>query len=192
MGALRTIPLGLAQNVTHFKLMIDKAYQFVHAGCPVEFGVPINRKKRSREERLEPEELKALQWIQEHFPHVRPDFIFKSMPEGSIWSIEPVADGRKLQFVVAKTSSFDLNPANYTRRLSKVKSSVEAFIAKGTIALRQKLSKGEHPERYPGAGRSERDYSNRKWDASPTSPSRYLPTESKSDTRRLRDSTVPK
>jgi hypothetical protein len=132
-GALRVTPIGLGSPREYFKLAMDRSYQFIKHGSPVEFGVRLSGKSvKNKEERLKPADLSSWQWVHKHFPHLRPDFILQSMPEMSRFVVEPVTNGRIIQFVIA-APPFE-SARNLTDRLFEVKKSVQKSIAKGQQA----------------------------------------------------------
>ncbi|KAF2826323.1 hypothetical protein CC86DRAFT_455854 [Ophiobolus disseminans] len=145
IGALRTTPFALSSPAAYFKLAIDRSYTYIDQGAPVEFSIAIKRTKLPKEERITGSHEKGdWPYLHEHFPHLRPDFIFKSMPEGSVWAVEPVSDGRHLHFVIVKPSKINREPQNLTARLFKVKESVTTHIKKGQqqglpAVMRQRL-----------------------------------------------------
>jgi hypothetical protein len=149
-GALRVTALNLSSPPKFFQLALDRSYQFIEYGSPVEFTIAIKRSRVSKEERLKgSSDKEAWPWIHEHFPHLRPDFILKSMPEGSMWAVEPVTDGRILQFVIICPSTMNRNPVNHTKRLFSVKESVQKHIATGRAqqlpsAMRRELQESGH------------------------------------------------
>ncbi|KAF1926678.1 uncharacterized protein M421DRAFT_23458, partial [Didymella exigua CBS 183.55] len=124
LGALKNIIMLLSNPVSYKPLVLDRAYQFIELGSPVEFrirlfGSAVAVKNRGRT--LDPE---MVPWLQDHFPHMRPDFILKAMPEGSVYLIEPVTDGRIIQFVVCKGAK-EMPKLNLTTRLFRVQGAVE-------------------------------------------------------------------
>lgn len=143
-GALRCLPMNLEAPVAYYKLNLDRAYQFIEAGSPVEFRLRIKGATQKKEQRMKPGDINNWIWLHDHFPHLRPDFILKSMPEGSRYMIEPVSDGKKVLFVIVKpnkniTHSF----GNLTNRLFKVKASVEASVDKGSQGQLPKVVRSE-------------------------------------------------
>lgn len=145
-GAFRVTPLALSSGPQYFQLALDRSYQFIKHGSPVEFTIAIKRSPTSKEQKWKgTDDRESWPWIHEHFPHLRPDFILKQMPEGSMYSVDPVSDGRLLQFVIIKPSTMNRLPRNLTDRLFKVKESVIKHIAKGQAAqlpsgMRRELS----------------------------------------------------
>jgi hypothetical protein len=157
-GALRTTPLTLSSPADYFKMALDRSYQFIEHGSPVEFTIAIKRSPVKKEDKWKGiDDKEAWPWIHEHFPHLRPDFILKQMPEGSRWSVEPVSDGRLLQFVIIRPSPLNKDPANYTNRLFAVKESVMKHIARGSAqqlpkTLRAELAAKGHETYSPLSG----------------------------------------
>jgi hypothetical protein len=132
-GALRVTPVTLGSPMQYFKVAMDRSYQFIKHGSPVEFGIRISGKyEKAKEEKLTPVDLSSWQWIHEHFPHLRPDFILRSMPENSRFLVDPVTDGRIIQFVIAAPPFPSLE--NVTHRLFAVKKSVQKSITQGKQA----------------------------------------------------------
>jgi hypothetical protein len=77
------------------------------------------------------------------FPHLRPDFILKSMPEGSRYMIEPVSNGKKVQLVIVKPNPKIIHSGGLTERLFKVKKSVETSIDRGGQGQLPKVVRSE-------------------------------------------------
>lgn len=145
-GALRTTPLNLSSPAAYFIAALDRSYQFVKHESPVEFVMAITRKAdKDKKKRLAPAGMDTWHWTHEHFPHLRPDFILKSMPKGSRYVIDPVSDGKRVQFVIAASQPAPLElgyspgkeehiPFNLTKRLFAVKGSVQKSIREGKQA----------------------------------------------------------
>jgi hypothetical protein len=156
-GALRVVPIAISTPSEHFKRVMDGAYQFVDHGSPVEFAIAIRRNKTNKLAKLTHGDPEAWPWVHDHFPHLRPDFILKSMPEGSRYAVEPVSDGRVVQFVIIKPSKIHPNPINLTGRLFKVKASVQKSIDRGQqsqlpTVLRQQLLEAGNKHYSPTSG----------------------------------------
>jgi hypothetical protein len=147
-GALRVTPVALGSPPRYFQIAMDRSYQFIKHGSPVEFGIRISGKHvKNKESRLKPADLSSWQWIHEHFPHLRPDFILRSMPEHSRFLVDPVTDGRIIQFVIAAPPFPNLR--NITDRLFTVQQSVQKSITRGMQAqlpkwYRAQLKDGGH------------------------------------------------
>ncbi|KAH9882761.1 hypothetical protein J1614_000127 [Plenodomus biglobosus] len=122
IGELKCIMIRLSSPAAYFKISMDRAYQFVDAGSPVEFRIRL-RGSTNKEEKRFAGPMDNWQWMHDHWPHLRPDFILKSMPEGSSFLIDPVSDGYIVQFVISMKArvmpKLDLND-----RLWKVKEGV--------------------------------------------------------------------
>lgn len=189
-GALRVTPLMLSSPADYFKHAIDRSYQFIKHGSPVEFTVRFRNAKMKKEERLMPVDHDAWHWIHEHFPHLRPDFILRSMPEGSRYIIDPVSDGRVLQFVIGTDKARNNGPfrSDLTKRFFKVKSSVTQSVQQGKQAqlpsyYREKLQRAGIKAYSPMTGLPIRDQ--RELDAmdmdmdtdTDTAEDRYLPKD---------------
>jgi hypothetical protein len=139
-GALRVTPLNLSSPPDYFKLAIDRSYQFVDQGSPVEFTLRFKSGHVKKEIALVPHDHGAWKWIHRHFPHLRPDFILRSMPEGSRYVVDPVTNGTVLQFVIAKSRpKGPIIPENLTQRLITVKTSVLQHIKNGQQAQLPKV-----------------------------------------------------
>lgn len=158
-GALRVTPLMLSSPANYFKVAIDRSYQFIKHGSPVEFTVRFKNAQIKKEERLMPVDHDAWHWIHEHFPHLRPDFILRSMPEGSKYIIDPVSDGRVLQFVIGTDKTRHNGPFRHdlTKRLFTVKSSVTKSVQQGKQAqlpsyYREKLQRAGNKAYSPMTG----------------------------------------
>ena len=149
LGGLKYIMITLANPVTHVRLVLDRAYQFIANGSPVEFQIRLKgsytkkARKKQEKERLKGKEVDGETdgktdggpgvvqeededewvWLHNHFPHLRPDFILKSMPEGSRYLIYPVKDEVKMKFVVSLEAT--VMPAmNLNKRVKLVKAAV--------------------------------------------------------------------
>ncbi|XP_014562008.1 hypothetical protein COCVIDRAFT_85412 [Bipolaris victoriae FI3] len=128
LGGLKNIIFNESSPVSHFRLCMDRAYQFINLGSPVEMRIRLQGSV-SKENRLMPGDPAVWPWMHAHFPHLRPDFILKEMPEGTQFLINPVSDGRVCQWVMAKPttgSNQDLDG-----RFEKVQKGVINSIRKG-------------------------------------------------------------
>jgi hypothetical protein len=131
-GALRVTPISLGSPQAYIKLALDRSYQFILHGSPVEFTIRFSGKHvKNKDLRMMPQDLTLWPWLHERYPHLRPDFILKSMPENSVFLVNPITDGKTVQFVIALDSS-DHAKKNLTDRLFRVKGSVEKSIKMGT------------------------------------------------------------
>ncbi|KAF9701310.1 hypothetical protein EKO04_000017 [Ascochyta lentis] len=123
LGPLKGVHLVLANPVAYTKEAFDRAYQFIEQGSPVEFRVRLLGsvvKKRMKTARPRAD---AWPWMHAHFPHLRPDFILKSMPEGTEYLIKPVSDGYTVQFVLGRRAE-EMPVLDLTRRVFRVKKAV--------------------------------------------------------------------
>ena len=150
LGALKVIIVRLSSPVEYFKLSLDRAYQFIANGSPVEIRIRIKGAHVGKEERLKPGDANAWPWMHDHFPHLRPDFILKAMPEGSMYLIKPVSDGRTVQFVISKPAK-KMPRVDLNKRLLSVQKSVEQSVVSGRQgqlprALRAQVQAAGHKE----------------------------------------------
>jgi hypothetical protein len=146
-GALKVVVLMLTSPISYVKIVLNRAHTFLLEESPVEVRVRLGGKyerkqvrKRAAAEAEAREEKEGADgkqsvvhdeteddwvWIHQHFPHLRPDFILKGMPEGTVVTIDPVRDAKQMNFVMElptnKTPMTDLN-----KRLERVKQAVGA------------------------------------------------------------------
>lgn len=151
LGVLRVTPINLSSPVAYLQHALDRSYQFIKSGAPVEFTLAIAKKSEpDKKKRLAAADASLWHWMHEHFPHLRPDFILKSMPEGSRFVVDPVSDGKVIQFVIAAAPPAELRlgyspkwkdsiPNNLTKRLMSVKKSVQKSINEGKQAQLPKV-----------------------------------------------------
>lgn len=138
VGMLREVHLMLHNPSDHVKLMLGKAYRFVKASCAVEFCVRLrhSKPKKSKKDEASSGSVDLMQYLHTHFPHLRPDFILKGMPEGTRYLVQPYSDGTCVQFVLGLNLINDsMKTANLTQRLEKVKASVSKAIGEGTAVM---------------------------------------------------------
>ncbi|KAL1601478.1 hypothetical protein SLS60_006393 [Paraconiothyrium brasiliense] len=132
LQALREIKLLLHTPMEHFAVMLDKAYQFIALGSPVEFDMVIRHHTKKVAARIASPGKDTLDYVYRHFPHLRPDFILKSMPPKTRFIVHPVSDGRHVQFVIGHESIDDtLGKTDLTKRLFKVKQEVMKGVVEG-------------------------------------------------------------
>ena len=143
LGALKGVHLLLSNPVSYTKEALDRAYQFIESGSPVEFRIrllgSVMKKKKSKGQAPN---AGAWPWMHEHFPHLRPDFIHKSMPEGTVFIIKPISDGRCVQFVLGREAE-QMPRLNLTKRLLRVKHAVKASIDNNPMAQRWQVKKAK-------------------------------------------------
>lgn len=127
---LREVHLLLHSPTSYWQEMLDRAYQFLELGCPVEFVIRARNSNGAKKARWRSAGTEQMDYWLAHFPHMRPDVILRSMPAGTKFIIDPVTDGRALQFVLAipKGSMQDLN-----ERLQNVKMMVTEAIEAGRL-----------------------------------------------------------
>jgi hypothetical protein len=150
-GALKNTIFLLSSPPEYTRLALDRSYQFISHGSPVEFRIrlsgPGQEKKEVPGQHNNPD---LLPWMFEHFPHMRPDFILKSMPAGTQYMVQPFTNGGIVQFVLAmpaqrgpkidltvrlervKKRVVDTVPVNKMAQNYLVKQERRARIAKGT------------------------------------------------------------
>lgn len=132
-GALKIVIVSLMNPVHYFKLALDRAYQFILAGSPVEFRLRLCSPKLSnKEDRHKPYDAAVWPWLHDRFPHLRPDFVLKGMPEGTVYLVEPVSDGRRVQWVMAKPVD-QMPKVDLNRRLVQVKTTVGLLVRQGKL-----------------------------------------------------------
>jgi hypothetical protein len=156
LGALKIIIFALSSPIDYAKAVLDRAYQFVALGCSVEIRIRVKGKKLTKQERLQPGNPETLPWIHKHFPHLRPDIIKKSMPEGTQFLIKPWSDGRIVQWVLHKPWK-GMPATKLDERLARVKESVMRSIKQGKQSqlpqiLRQRLHDEGNQEYSPYTG----------------------------------------
>lgn len=135
----RDINLQLATPVKHFEDTINRAYQCIQIGCPVEFNICVRHCSANEAAKLfsEGDPVDSLDYVFDHFPHLRPDLIFKSMPEATCWVVHPFTNGRNVRFVLGNVfhGAHDL-----TDRILNVQTSVRRGIKEvKTLELPRKI-----------------------------------------------------
>ena len=129
-GPLKILNFTLSSPPDFVQIQLDRAYRFIETGCPVEFRLRFAGTKLTKAERIQAGDPEVWPWMHDHFPHMRPDFILKSMPAQAYFLISPVTNNRIVQFVVAKKVE-NMPKADLLTRLFKVKQSVEQSIVEG-------------------------------------------------------------
>ncbi|KAF1938828.1 hypothetical protein EJ02DRAFT_270558 [Clathrospora elynae] len=155
-GGLKCIMINLSSPTPYYKLSLDRAYQFVEAGSPVEVRTRLKGAKLTKTERLQPGDPEAWPWMHKHFPHLRPDFILKAMPEGTVYIVNPVSDGRIVQWVMSLPVK-KKGPIDLTTRLLRVQESVKKSITQGQQGqlprtMRQQLAESGLTDYSPNTG----------------------------------------
>jgi hypothetical protein len=195
-GALRVTPVNLSSTKAYFTLALDRSYQFIKHGSPVEFSIRISGGFDKSDNKLKAVGHENWNWLHNHFPHLRPDFILKSMPEHSRFVVDPVSDGRIVQFVIARKTEGYFVDDNLTDRLFKIKRAVETSIERGQQAqlpkrLRSTLQQSGHAAYSPMTGlplnpKRDAEIYAKKWelkgdafdeDSSVASAHRYMPVQ---------------
>jgi hypothetical protein len=93
--------------------------------------------KVGKKDKLKPGPQDWWPWLHEHFPHLHPDFILKSMPAGTYYLIKPISDGRRVAFVLSLPLSSEqykkgpAPPKDMTGRLFKVQEAVAVRVRQG-------------------------------------------------------------
>ncbi|CAO2648651.1 Nn.00g079180.m01.CDS01 [Neocucurbitaria sp. VM-36] len=151
LGGLKIVIVSLASTVEYYKLALDRAYQFIANGSPVEFRIRMSGAKVTKEDKIKPGNPDAWPWLHDRFPHIRPDFILKGMPEGTFYLIKPVSDGRLVQFVMSRPAE-KMPRVDLSIRLMRVKDSVQQLIGERKLSqlpkgMRRDLQAAGHKEK---------------------------------------------
>lgn len=134
LAGLKTIVMNESSPPAYYSLSLNRAYQFIDVGCVVEFRLRLQGKTLSKEDRIKPADHCRWQWMHSYFPHLRPDFIMKGMPEDTVYVIQPVSDGRVVQWVASKPGRVQ-PPMDLTKRVFNIKTSVGRSIDQGKQAM---------------------------------------------------------
>ncbi|KAF2741685.1 hypothetical protein M011DRAFT_482343 [Sporormia fimetaria CBS 119925] len=124
-GPLKEIKLQLGGDSAYWRVALNRAYVFLERGCRVEIAMRFYSSKKAGPKTARDPELWP--WIHTHFPHMRPDFICKSMPAGTRFLIHPFEDGRYIHFVLVRE---DILPNSLTQRVLTMKARLEAKLGK--------------------------------------------------------------
>ncbi|CAA9963802.1 hypothetical protein CFE70_007555 [Pyrenophora teres f. teres 0-1] len=138
LGPLKVVIFTIASPPDYVRMCMDRAYQFIENGCPVEMRIRMQNHKLTKEERIRAGDPEVWPWVHARFPHLRPDFIIKSMPEGTKYFVDPVSDGRIVQWVMGKPAK-NQRKMDFTKRLFTVKQSVQRSIKEGQQAMLPKV-----------------------------------------------------
>ena len=141
IGGLKNIILNESSPTEFYRLSLDRAYQFLEHGCPVEFRLRLQGRPLLKEERIMAANPRRWQWMHSHFPHLRPDFIMKGMPKGTAYVIEPVSDGRSVQWVAGNPDAPGHEGLN--NRIFKIKGAVAHSVKQGKQAMLPKIMRGK-------------------------------------------------
>ncbi|KAF2464649.1 uncharacterized protein BDR25DRAFT_296627 [Lindgomyces ingoldianus] len=147
LAALKEIHCSLSSTPDYTTILLDRTYQFLNAGHPVEFCLRLRGSKVKKADRWLGYDFSAWYWMHQNFPHLRPDFILKGMPEGAYFKVSPWSDGNHLQWVMAMPTADELATGirpNMDRRLGVLKKRVQDAMDSGKqsqlpASLRQKL-----------------------------------------------------
>ncbi|KAF2640661.1 hypothetical protein P280DRAFT_469384 [Massarina eburnea CBS 473.64] len=133
LGELKRSNLLLKSPIKYFQMNMDKAYRFLLAACPVEFNVRFGQKYLGKKFKLQRGPDERWPWMHNHYPHLRPDFIMKCMPQGTYYLIKPFSDGNVVQWVLAMpiANQKPSDTKNLTKRVLKVQKSVKLNVSHG-------------------------------------------------------------
>ncbi|KAF3041516.1 hypothetical protein E8E12_004384 [Didymella heteroderae] len=143
-GPLKNVIMLLSNPVGFKHLSLDRAYQFIELGSPVEFRIRLCNSAVAVKNKVMAPNPELVPWMMDHFPHLRPDFILKAMPKDTVYIIEPVTDGRMVQFVLGKPAAQGPK-LNLTTRLFRVKTAVEKSLPDNVMAQRYQHRKLKQP-----------------------------------------------
>lgn len=136
LGPLKGVHITLANPIAYTKEALDRAYQFIDLGSPVEFRIRLLGAVLKKKRKFPPPAPDAWPWMHAHFPHMRPDFILRSMPEGTDYIIRPLSDGRTVQFVLGRKAK-QMPKLNLTKRVFRVKAAVAGSMGKHSAAQKR-------------------------------------------------------
>lgn len=145
LGPLKNIIMLLSNPVSYKHLSLDRAYQFIELGSPVEFRIRLCNSATGMKKKATTPNPELVPWMMDHFPHIRPDFILKAMPEGTAYMVDPVTDGRMVQFVLSKPVK-QAPKLDLTTRLFRVKTAVEKSLPRNPMAQRYLYRKVKYPD----------------------------------------------
>ncbi|KAF2793217.1 hypothetical protein K505DRAFT_306172 [Melanomma pulvis-pyrius CBS 109.77] len=134
LAGLKEIHLNLASPRTYWQMVLCRAYAFLDNMHQVDCSIRLKGAFANKKERREPGSPEIWPWMHQHFPHLRPDFIRKSMPEGTYFMIEPFSDGKHVQFVLAmphRTVQTDKVDQSFTDRVLMIKNRASKSIKEG-------------------------------------------------------------
>lgn len=98
-GPLKVIPINLSSTKDYTRLQLNRMYQFLKAGSPVEVRLRLRKEGAGKNLQYTKGKHDAWHWIHERFPHLRPDFLLKAMPEGTAYCVVPMSNGTHVQWV---------------------------------------------------------------------------------------------
>ncbi|USP80749.1 uncharacterized protein yc1106_08023 [Curvularia clavata] len=140
LGGLKNIIFNESSPTSYYRISMDRAYQFIEGGSPVEVRIRLQGKV-SKFERHQPGDPTIWPWMHARFPHLRPDFIIKGMPEGTKFLINPVSDGRVCQWVMARPAQDTTQ--NLDEQFEKIKRRVTQSIKVGRQEMLPKLMRAQ-------------------------------------------------
>lgn len=117
----KLLTFDLASPPSFYQSCLDRAYAFLDAGHPVEFGLRYSGSHIPKRDRLKEKDNRIWPWLHVRFPHLRPDFIRGAMPEGTCYVIPPFSDGRGLKFVMKAPPGKNQPVHDWTSRLLRRK-----------------------------------------------------------------------
>ncbi|KAJ8113842.1 hypothetical protein OPT61_g4137 [Boeremia exigua] len=127
-GRIREVHLLLSNPPSYMAIALERAYRFIKADVVVEFSIRFSETMMGKNSKAV--DLDLPNWVQEHFPHLRPDFILKSMPEGSAFEIKPMTNGQMIKFVIG----IPKDQTDLTKKLSTLQESVKKKLPKDVMA----------------------------------------------------------
>ncbi|KAJ4352693.1 hypothetical protein N0V95_004018 [Ascochyta clinopodiicola] len=130
--AIKGAPLLLSSPPAYTTMVLNRSYNFIASGALVEFTIRAFR--LASDEVYRHEGLDIQRWLHEHFPHLRPDFLLKSMPKGTEYIVEPVTNGSVIQFVLGKRPGW-MRGKDLTKRLFSIRREVEDNLPKNEVLL---------------------------------------------------------
>ncbi|KAF2118633.1 hypothetical protein BDV96DRAFT_568242 [Lophiotrema nucula] len=131
LGPLKEQHLSLGSPTTYWHQALDKMYQFISLGNPVEISLYLRSSHEpDKIKRVSRGDLEAWPWMHNHFPHMRPDFIMKAMPAGTYYMIEPFSDGKHVQWVMGP--DLPNQKRTFTKALVKIKEQLDQRVKNGT------------------------------------------------------------
>lgn len=139
-GTIKEAHLTLSSPPVYTRIVFDRVYNFIETGSPVEMCIRVFSSSKDRKYEVAGSGLDTQKWLHEHYPHLRPDFILKSMPEGTEFLIKPVTNGNVVQFVLGKRPAW--MKGDLTERAFKVKGVVKQTLPEN-ISAQNYLTKQE-------------------------------------------------
>jgi hypothetical protein len=138
IAGLKNIIFNESSPVNFFRMRMDQAYQFLERGCAVEFRLRLQGRMLLKEERIKPAGPERWTWMHQHMPHLRPDFIMKAMPKSTRYLVNPVSNGRVVQWVAVLGHKQEPE-VSLDKRLFRIKDAVIGSIKRGNQAMLPKI-----------------------------------------------------